>query len=192
MIFSLVLCLCAVSYAMAGTVKYTYDAAGRLTKADYGSGKAIEYTYDNAGNLLQRQVGSLNITISSNKNSYSAGDTLTLSVSINNLSPSSQVVDAFLGIIFPDGSAYFLDSSLAELVPARLDDTRTFTPVRTSLEIGSGYQLPATNFFSLRLTTDFPAGTYTAFAAFAKAGSVQAGSPGLLGDISLAPFAFTR
>jgi len=40
----------------AGTITYTYDDAGRLTKVDYGDGTTIEYTYDNAGNLLQRVV----------------------------------------------------------------------------------------------------------------------------------------
>ncbi|MFC1591107.1 hypothetical protein ACFL43_01140 [Thermodesulfobacteriota bacterium] len=41
--------------ASAGTVSYTYDDAGRLTKADYGA-KTIFYTYDAAGNLLKRKV----------------------------------------------------------------------------------------------------------------------------------------
>jgi YD repeat-containing protein len=45
-----------VASAAAGTVNYTYDAAGRLIKADYGD-KAITYTYDKAGNLLERKVG---------------------------------------------------------------------------------------------------------------------------------------
>lgn len=40
----------------AGTVNYTYDAAGRLTKADYGSAGSIAYEYDKAGNLLRRTV----------------------------------------------------------------------------------------------------------------------------------------
>ncbi|MFI5180722.1 MAG: choice-of-anchor D domain-containing protein [Thermoanaerobaculia bacterium] len=34
------------------TVTYTYDANGRLTKADYGGGKSVTYTYDKAGNIL--------------------------------------------------------------------------------------------------------------------------------------------
>jgi YD repeat-containing protein len=42
--------------AIAGTVKYTYDDAGRLIKADYGGGKAITYTYDKAGNLLSENT----------------------------------------------------------------------------------------------------------------------------------------
>ena len=51
----LVLTLFIAPYAAAGTVTYTYDDAGRLTKEDYGD-KAIIYTYDSAGNLLERQV----------------------------------------------------------------------------------------------------------------------------------------
>ena len=42
--------------ALAGTIEYTYDEAGRLIKADYGDGKTITYTYDNNGNLLERII----------------------------------------------------------------------------------------------------------------------------------------
>lgn len=35
------------------TIGYTYDAAGRLISADYGS-NSTTYTYDDNGNLLQR------------------------------------------------------------------------------------------------------------------------------------------
>jgi len=35
-------------------VTYSYDAAGRLSKVDYGNGTVISYTYDSAGNLLSR------------------------------------------------------------------------------------------------------------------------------------------
>jgi uncharacterized protein (TIGR03437 family) len=38
------------------SVSYTYDAAGRLSKVDYGNGTVITYSYDKAGNLLSRQV----------------------------------------------------------------------------------------------------------------------------------------
>ena len=45
-----------VAPAIAGTVTYDYDDAGRLVKADYGTGTAIEYEYDNAGNLLEQKI----------------------------------------------------------------------------------------------------------------------------------------
>jgi hypothetical protein len=38
--------------ASSSTVNYTYDGAGRLIHADYGSSTNINYIYDNAGNLL--------------------------------------------------------------------------------------------------------------------------------------------
>lgn len=41
---------------LAATISYTYDAAGRITYADYGGGKSISWTYDANGNLLARQV----------------------------------------------------------------------------------------------------------------------------------------
>ena len=40
--------------AWGGIVNYSYDAAGRLVKVDYGGGGSIVYTYDNAGNLKSR------------------------------------------------------------------------------------------------------------------------------------------
>ncbi len=40
---------------LAANVQYSYDAAGRLIKVDYGDGRTITYTYDAAGNLLKRE-----------------------------------------------------------------------------------------------------------------------------------------
>jgi len=42
--------------AASYSVRYTYDAAGRLLAADYGNGQRVMYAYDNAGNLLRRTV----------------------------------------------------------------------------------------------------------------------------------------
>ena len=39
--------------ALAGTVQYTYDAQGRLTRVVYSNGVVVDYTYDNAGNRSQ-------------------------------------------------------------------------------------------------------------------------------------------
>ena len=46
--------LLATALAAAAAVNYSYDAASRLVKIDYGSGGSITYTYDSAGNLLSR------------------------------------------------------------------------------------------------------------------------------------------
>src|ERR1035438_6225575 len=46
--------LLAGQLIIAAAVNYSYDAAGRLTRVDYGAGGAINYTYDKAGNLISR------------------------------------------------------------------------------------------------------------------------------------------
>jgi len=42
--------------AFSSTVIYKYDAAGRLTSANYSVGNSIAYTYDASGNLLKREI----------------------------------------------------------------------------------------------------------------------------------------
>jgi len=44
--------------AQAQTVSYSYDLAGRLVRASYGSGQTLVYTYDLAGNVLRQLVTS--------------------------------------------------------------------------------------------------------------------------------------
>ena len=61
-LYTLFLLLAFAVCAHAGSIAYTYDWAGRLTKADYGNGKSITYTYDNAGNLLNETASSSTVT----------------------------------------------------------------------------------------------------------------------------------
>jgi YD repeat-containing protein len=37
-------------------VQYSYDAAGRLVRVDFGQGHFVDYTYDASGNLVRRTV----------------------------------------------------------------------------------------------------------------------------------------
>ena len=53
---TLFLALLLAALAFSARVSYTYDAAGRLARVDYGNGASIVYVYDNAGNLLSRTV----------------------------------------------------------------------------------------------------------------------------------------
>jgi uncharacterized protein (TIGR03437 family) len=55
MINRILLTLIAAQLSFAA-VNYSYDAAGHLTKIDYGSAGSITYTYDKGGNLLSRSV----------------------------------------------------------------------------------------------------------------------------------------
>jgi len=70
-LLSIALFASALCVATAEAATYTYDAAGRLIKVDYGTAGSIVYTYDNAGNLTSRTVvgpgggggGGCNVTI---------------------------------------------------------------------------------------------------------------------------------
>ena len=39
------------------TIRYSYDAAGRLTEVIDAAGVATSFSYDNNGNLLSRKIG---------------------------------------------------------------------------------------------------------------------------------------
>ncbi|MFI5166785.1 MAG: choice-of-anchor D domain-containing protein [Thermoanaerobaculales bacterium] len=51
-LFALGILLVVAAFLAADAVTYTYDANGRLLKADYGGGNSVTYTYDKAGNIL--------------------------------------------------------------------------------------------------------------------------------------------
>jgi len=46
-----------IAQAVFASVTYTYDSAGRLAVANYGSGGCLIYKYDSAGHLVSRQHG---------------------------------------------------------------------------------------------------------------------------------------
>ena len=63
---ALVVGWCLVTRGLTGTINYSYNDAGSLIRADYGSGR-IDYSYDNNGNLIQRHtVGFPVITLPDN------------------------------------------------------------------------------------------------------------------------------
>src|SRR5690348_15505983 len=47
--------MCLAACQMFGAT-YTYDAAGRVTKVDYGANGAVVYGYDASGNMVSRTV----------------------------------------------------------------------------------------------------------------------------------------
>jgi YD repeat-containing protein len=67
MLGRIILATIAVQAAYAGAT-YSYDAAGHLTKIDFGNGSVITYTYDNGGNLITRSLPATStaITIQTN------------------------------------------------------------------------------------------------------------------------------
>ncbi len=55
-VIGIALALCVPPAVAIASITYTYDANGRLTKADYGNGRSLTYTYDGAGNIITKAV----------------------------------------------------------------------------------------------------------------------------------------
>ncbi|MFO7602141.1 MAG: hypothetical protein R6X27_20365 [Candidatus Desulfacyla sp.] len=88
------------SVAYAGSVDFTYDNAGRLTKADYGLDRSIAYTYDNNGNLLQRTVQGTATTYTLTVNSGTGSGQYEVSAKVNiaaNPPAAGQIFDRWTG-----------------------------------------------------------------------------------------------
>jgi hypothetical protein len=166
----------SISGTPSGGSKYSFTVVAEETNGDAAS-KDLAITIPTVPPIV----------IYINQSDFTAGDTLTLSLSINN--PGNEiVVDIFVGLVLPGGSLYFFDSSLNTLIPSNPADTTTFTPAKTSLTLSSGFSLGRTDFFSIPSLPSLAPGTYTAFAVLAEPGSAQAGSIQLVGDVSLADF----
>ena len=148
------------------------------------------------------------VMVKANKSEYRAGDTLELFLWKGNSKSGKPVTaDIFIGFGLPDGSLYFFDPALI-LKPSNSTNPRSFTPfaeaaslipdfvfpdsVQMNADSDANGKLDTFQFFSVTLPPTLPAGEYFAFAALAEPGSVQAGSPRIVGDISLASFSFTR
>jgi uncharacterized protein (TIGR03437 family) len=91
---------------------YSYDAANRLTKVDYGNGQTITYTYDKAGNLLSRVIGSA---------SASAAPTINPGGVVNAASYTTPLVRGELATIFGTNLAVGRASASALPLPTTLN-----------------------------------------------------------------------
>lgn len=77
----------------AGKIKYTYDAAGRLTAAELGANGLATYLYDANGNLLQQTMGAatnadVRIVKNTPTTSITVGANLTYTLTITNAGPT--------------------------------------------------------------------------------------------------------
>ena len=109
MLNRILLTLIAAQFMFAA-VNYSYDAAGHLTKIDYGSAGSITYTYDKGGNLLSRNVtsattGAVITSVNTSGSPASAGITQNGWVEIkgNNLVPTTTPA---AGVIWSSASSF--------------------------------------------------------------------------------------
>ena len=93
-LLALAMLLCGVSASFAGKVKFTYDGAGRLTAAVYGSNTVSSFAYDLNGNLLQRSItmptnADVRLTKTSDFTGRTVGNSITYTLTVTNAGPDT-------------------------------------------------------------------------------------------------------
>lgn len=115
-----------------------------------------------------------------NQTEFTAGDSLHLDLTVENLGPQ-RVVDAYFGILpgpashCPPGDAVVFFGPGFSSMPTCLSlGFQSFTPLATNVGIPSG--LPSSvipNFFSFVWPPDWPPGTHTVFLALTRSGTLD-------------------
>jgi uncharacterized protein (TIGR03437 family) len=104
--------------AFAAAVDYSYDAAGRLTRIDYGAAGSLNYSYDRAGNLVSRAVGPAGATSVITKVNAAWGGTdiapnTFIEVKGNNLVPASTPAAGVIWSNAPDFASGRMPTNLS-------------------------------------------------------------------------------
>ena len=154
LILLILITICVIaSNVIADTVKYTYDDAGRLTKAYYGNGRTITYTYDKAGNIIAKKVTTTadpvpDIEVNGTDGPITPTGNLSLTVALDNGSHPGENADWWVAVVSPVGLYWFtLDGWI-----------RSDTPI--SVYGGPLKNLPPYTIFEMGIST-LPVGTYT-------------------------------
>lgn len=179
LLLPLLLCFATISLALAGAVTYTYDAAGRLIKADYG-GNTVIYTYDASGNLLRRQSqvsGVPTLTLALNQPAFRPGEQLILTARTTQ-GPTPANADVYIALQLPGCSSL----SCTLFWQGGLNFAATTQPILRNWPI-SPFNGPI---FSYTFGGTEPVGNYVWLGAFAVPGTLN-----LIGDITLVPFTFS-
>jgi len=110
----LALLVCSAHSGVAAKVKFTYDAAGRLTAAAYGSNTVSTFAYDLNGNLLQRATtmptnADVRLSKTSDFTGRTVGNPITYFLTVTNAGPDAAadvvVTDPLpFGVLFSEAS----------------------------------------------------------------------------------------
>jgi YD repeat-containing protein len=106
-------------------VTYSYDAAGRLSKVDYGNGTVLNYTYDKAGNLLSRVVaanGAPSVISASPTSGNTAARSFTFTFSHSSGFASLSVVNILINNFLDGRHACYLAYVVASTTLVLVDD----------------------------------------------------------------------
>ncbi len=108
-VLSVILLILPRGAAFAETVRYSYDAAGRLIQVSYPD-RTLEYAYDSGGNLLSRTVVVPPLPIGPTLAVQRVGDELTITYATGACVSSDHAL--FMGLIGDFGTVTSADCSI--------------------------------------------------------------------------------
>ncbi len=183
----------------AGAFVRKYDAAGtevwtRQFGASWEDG-ALGVAVDGSGNVLavgstpgtfpgqvlagswdafvaRMMPGTLGLTLGTNAATFRAGDTLTISASVDNFG-LPQTVDFYFGALLPDGDtiAFFTDLAFTSGT-GRLSAPATLQPIVAGVDLTAPFVFSNPSFFTHIWTGGEPPGTYVLFLAAVRSGAL--------------------
>ena len=133
------------------------------------------------------------LTITLNQTAFHPGEIVEVTVAVQNGGPAFSA-DVYVGALRPDGTAVFLTSLSPPVGVAMTLDANpgSFPPLLADVVVPEGLDTTIPDFPSFPLSEQEPRGEYGAFAALARAGTLQDGriDPGDLVASVVQPFTF--
>ncbi|MCZ7625465.1 MAG: hypothetical protein M5R38_06200 [Candidatus Methylomirabilis sp.] len=132
------------------------------------------------------------LTIDLNQETFHAGETLVMSVRLQNGGPAFST-DAYVGAVLPDGTTVFFLTNLdppVGVISSLSGDASTFPPLLASVLVPTGLLFEDDRFVAFPFSGTEAPGQYTAFAALARLGALADGrlDPGDLWVLVSHPF----
>jgi hypothetical protein len=157
--------------------------------------RTLSESSNTVANFRQALVSPLTLTTAANKTSFVVGDTMLLSVGIDNPGVPGVTVDAYLGLMSLDGTALFftgLPVTPGGSVPGDIRTVASYRPLATGVPLDSPVVGTASNFIAYQRTASDPTGGLVLFFLLVKTGSLADGviNPADVVAVSLTPFTF--
>jgi hypothetical protein len=167
---------------------------GNAATAD--NARTLGDTANTVANFRQSLTSPLTLAVAVNQPTFSVGQTLVASVSVDHPGGVTGAADFYVGVLLPDGTALFFTD--LTITPTRgyalgtITNVATYRPIARGIPLAASFSASFPTFFSYQRGAGDPIGGMAFFAFAVKSGALTAdtlASDSLLAA-SLAPFTF--
>ena len=178
------------------TPNKTFNGRAIGAAATNDNSRTLSETANTVANLRTALTSPLAITAAVNKPTFTVGQTLVTSVSVNHSGGLAGAAEFYVGLLLPDGSAvFFTDVTITPTSGYALGTITNFAsyrPIATGIPLGPPFSANIPSFFAYPRRTGDPTGGIAFFVLAVKSGALADGVLGAdeLLAASLAPFTF--